>query len=126
MSTGQVPLDRQALDACFLGPYGENDTLLEKLVIEFLREVYPGLQRSYDYWWANMLAGDAVFTGGAMGMDNVPRGGPGTAQADAVATMSANATAARSPLQRPMMISTPTALPSKTSNGDSRSRPTTT
>jgi glutamate/tyrosine decarboxylase-like PLP-dependent enzyme len=38
MSTGQVPLDRHALDACFLGPYGENDTLLEKLVIEFLRD----------------------------------------------------------------------------------------
>jgi glutamate/tyrosine decarboxylase-like PLP-dependent enzyme len=27
-----------ALDACFLGPYGENDTLLEKLVVEFLRD----------------------------------------------------------------------------------------
>lgn len=27
-----------ALDACFLGPYGENDTLLEKLVLEFLRD----------------------------------------------------------------------------------------
>ena len=29
---------RQALDACFLGPYGENDTMLEKLVVEFLRD----------------------------------------------------------------------------------------
>jgi glutamate/tyrosine decarboxylase-like PLP-dependent enzyme len=29
---------RHALDACFLGPYGENDTLLEKLVVEFLRD----------------------------------------------------------------------------------------
>ena len=27
-----------ALDACFLGPYGENDTLLEKLLVEFLRD----------------------------------------------------------------------------------------
>ncbi len=27
-----------ALDACFLGPYGENDSLLEKLVVEFLRD----------------------------------------------------------------------------------------
>jgi len=27
-----------ALDACFLGPYGENDTLLEKLMVEFLRD----------------------------------------------------------------------------------------
>jgi glutamate/tyrosine decarboxylase-like PLP-dependent enzyme len=31
-------LDREALDACFLGPYGENDGLLEKLVVEFLRD----------------------------------------------------------------------------------------
>ena len=31
-------LGRRALDACFLGPYGENDTLLEKLVTEFLRD----------------------------------------------------------------------------------------
>lgn len=29
---------RHTLDACFLGPYGENDTLLEKLVVEFLRD----------------------------------------------------------------------------------------
>jgi len=26
------------LDACFLGPYAENDTLLERLVVEFLRD----------------------------------------------------------------------------------------
>lgn len=26
------------LDACFLGPYGENDALLERLVVEFLRD----------------------------------------------------------------------------------------
>ncbi|WP_114241339.1 pyridoxal-dependent decarboxylase [Dyella sp. C9] len=26
------------LDACFLGPYGENDTLLEKFLVEFLRD----------------------------------------------------------------------------------------
>ncbi|SKA04055.1 pyridoxal phosphate-dependent decarboxylase family protein [Novilysobacter spongiicola] len=30
--------DRPLLDALFLGPYGENDTLLEKLVVEFLRD----------------------------------------------------------------------------------------
>lgn len=29
---------RRTLDACFLGPYGENDGLLEKLVVEFLRD----------------------------------------------------------------------------------------
>ena len=31
-------LSCDALHACFLGPYGENDTLLEKLVVEFLRD----------------------------------------------------------------------------------------
>ena len=31
-------IGRDALDACFLGPYGENDALLEKLVVEFLRD----------------------------------------------------------------------------------------
>jgi glutamate/tyrosine decarboxylase-like PLP-dependent enzyme len=30
--------DRHLLDACFLGPYGENDGLLEKIVVEFLRD----------------------------------------------------------------------------------------
>lgn len=30
--------ERRTLDACFLGPYGENDALLEKLVVEFLRD----------------------------------------------------------------------------------------
>ena len=30
--------DRHVLDACFLGPYGENDSLLEKLVVEFMRD----------------------------------------------------------------------------------------
>ena len=29
---------RRTLDACFLGPYGENDTLLEKIMVEFLRD----------------------------------------------------------------------------------------
>lgn len=32
------PIGRHALDACFLGPYGENDAMLEKLVVEFLRD----------------------------------------------------------------------------------------
>ena len=31
-------VDRHALAACFLGPYGENDSLLEKLVVEFMRD----------------------------------------------------------------------------------------
>lgn len=30
--------DTRELAACFLGPYGENDTLLEKIVVEFLRD----------------------------------------------------------------------------------------
>ncbi|MGB5940962.1 MAG: pyridoxal-dependent decarboxylase [Rhodanobacter sp.] len=33
----QEPRDH-TLDACFLGPYGENDALLEKLLVEFLRD----------------------------------------------------------------------------------------
>lgn len=32
------PLTRHRIDACFLGPYGENNNLLEKLVVEFLRD----------------------------------------------------------------------------------------
>ncbi|WP_245156333.1 pyridoxal phosphate-dependent decarboxylase family protein [Agrilutibacter solisilvae] len=32
------PPGRDMLDACFLGPYGENDSLLEKMVVEFLRD----------------------------------------------------------------------------------------
>ena len=53
---------------------------------EFLREVYPGLQRLYDYWWATNADYD-LFSGGFMGMDNLPRGGDGRAQADASAWM---------------------------------------
>jgi hypothetical protein len=54
----------------------------------FLREVYPGLQRLYDYWWkTNAVAPEGLFTGGFLGMDNLPRGGAGMAQADASAWM---------------------------------------
>ena len=38
------------VDACFLGPYGENDSLLEKLVVEFLRD--------HVYWRRNFHPGD--------------------------------------------------------------------
>src|SRR5690606_1604004 len=38
MDQTPTPLGRGALDACFLGPYGENDALLERLVTEFLRD----------------------------------------------------------------------------------------
>ena len=37
MTTTPPDTAHGTLDACFHGPYGENDTLLEKLVVEFLR-----------------------------------------------------------------------------------------
>jgi len=47
------------LDACFLGPYGENDTLLEKMLVEFLRD--------HVYWRRNFHPEDppAIATGAA-------------------------------------------------------------
>ena len=42
--------DRGFLDALFLGPYGENDALLEKLVVEFLRD--------HVYWRRNFHPAD--------------------------------------------------------------------
>ena len=54
---------------------------------DLLRAVYPGLQANYDYWWkTNAVEPDGLFTGGFMGMDNLPRG-KGMAQADASAWM---------------------------------------
>lgn len=50
---------------------------------DFLAEVYPGLQRLYDYWWRDLaVEPDGLFTGGFLGMDNLPRA-LGRAQADA-------------------------------------------
>lgn len=50
---------------------------------DFLEEVYPGLQRLYDYWWNNLaVQPEGLFTGGFLGMDNLPRA-EGRAQADA-------------------------------------------
>ncbi|WP_256646759.1 pyridoxal phosphate-dependent decarboxylase family protein [Thermomonas paludicola] len=43
------------LDACFLGPYGENDNLLEKLVVEFLRD--------HVYWRRNFHPEDPLAIG---------------------------------------------------------------
>ncbi len=40
------------LDACFLGPYAQNDTLLEKLVVEFLRD--------HVYWRRNFHPEDPL------------------------------------------------------------------
>lgn len=52
-----------ALDACFLGPYGENDALLEKLLVEFLRD--------HVYWRRNFHPEDlpAIPTGAAQHPD---------------------------------------------------------
>ncbi len=49
---------------------------------EFLAAIYRGLQRQYDYWWEHLHVGDALFGGGFLGMDNLPRSRRG-AQADA-------------------------------------------
>lgn len=50
-------------DACFLGPYGENDSLLEKLVVEFLRD--------HVYWRRNFHPEDppAISTAAAQHPD---------------------------------------------------------
>ena len=45
--------------------------------LEFLQSVYPGLQRNYDYWWSHNMVGGSLFTGGFLGMDNLPRGDSG-------------------------------------------------
>jgi hypothetical protein len=55
--------------------------------LEFLQSVYPALQRNYEYWWSHNMVGGSLFTGGFLGMDNLPRGGAGIAQADASAWM---------------------------------------
>src|SRR5690349_15231023 len=54
----EAPRDH-TLDACFLGPYGENDTLLEKMLVEFLRD--------HVYWRRNFHPEDplAIGTGAA-------------------------------------------------------------
>ncbi|OOG50096.1 pyridoxal-dependent decarboxylase [Rhodanobacter sp. C01] len=51
------------LDACFLGPYGENDALLERLIVEFLRD--------HVYWRRNFHPEDppAIATGAAQHPD---------------------------------------------------------
>ena len=41
--------------------------------LEFLQAVYPSLQRNYDYWWSHNMIGNSLFSGGALGMDNLPR-----------------------------------------------------
>jgi len=55
--------DRHTLAACFLGPYAENDGLLEKLVVEFLRD--------HVYWRRNFHPEDppAIATAAAQHPD---------------------------------------------------------
>jgi glycogen debranching enzyme len=53
---------------------------------EFLEEIYPRLQLHYDFWWQHNVVDEAFFTGGFLGMDNLPRS-PGEPQADASAWM---------------------------------------
>lgn len=51
--------------------------------LEFLQAVYPQLQKNYDYWWAHNIVGGSLFSAGFLGMDNLPRGDAGGAEADA-------------------------------------------
>jgi glutamate/tyrosine decarboxylase-like PLP-dependent enzyme len=55
--TSAPPPRDPTLDACFLGPYGENDTLLEKLLVEFLRD--------HVYWRRNFHPEDPPAIGTA-------------------------------------------------------------
>ena len=50
MQANHTPAGPGMIDACFLGPYGENDGLLEKLVVEFLRD--------HVYWRRNFHPAD--------------------------------------------------------------------
>jgi hypothetical protein len=52
----------------------------------FLTDVYPALQRHYDYWWQAHGVEGALFHAGFLGMDNLPRSAR-RAQADASAWM---------------------------------------
>ncbi len=61
----------------------------------FLADVYPGLASNHAYWWREQSVGDGLFTGGFLGMDNLPGRGLGDAerpvQADASAWMAFSA-----------------------------------
>jgi hypothetical protein len=59
---------------------------------DLLDELWPALERHYRYWWDELQVADsALFTGGFLGMDNLPDRGLGgelgTTQADASAWM---------------------------------------
>ena len=59
---------------------------------EFLPAVYPGLAASHAYWRRELQVSPGLYTGGFLGMDNLPRAeGQGRAQADASAWMAFSA-----------------------------------
>ena len=58
--------------------------------IDFLAEIYPGLAANHAYWKEELQVGEGLFTGGFLGMDNLPRA-EGQPQADASAWMAFSA-----------------------------------
>ena len=54
---------------------------------QFLTDIYPALQSSYEYWWRHYQVGDALFSAGSLGMGNLPRPTMATAEVDASAWM---------------------------------------
>ena len=57
---------------------------------DFLASVYPGLVANHEYWRAELQVSSGLYTGGFLGMDNLPRA-PGQPQADASAWMAFSA-----------------------------------
>jgi hypothetical protein len=56
----------------------------------FLEEVYPGLVANHEYWRRELQVEPGLYTGGFLGMDNLPRAA-GQAQADASGWMAFSA-----------------------------------
>ena len=57
---------------------------------DFLDEVYPGLVANHAYWQTELQVAPGLYTGGFLGMDNLPRA-EGRAQVDASAWMAFSA-----------------------------------
>ncbi|HEX2884405.1 MAG TPA: trehalase family glycosidase [Candidatus Limnocylindria bacterium] len=57
---------------------------------DFLAEVFPGLAANHAYWQETLQVSPGLYTGGFLGMDNLPRA-PGQPQADASAWMAFSA-----------------------------------
>lgn len=57
---------------------------------DFLASVYPGLVANHQFWRDELQVGPGLYTGGFLGMDNLPRA-PGQPQADASAWMAFSA-----------------------------------